>query len=91
MIGLDAESANKRMSKMEYLLSSVRIEGVNQRLTIRVSHAFEDFDDLSNLEATITRADAGMYRQKEIRKGLNAHEPAVPPEAVNESEVLVGK
>lgn len=91
MIGLDSESANSRMSKMEYLLSSVRIEGVNQRLTIRVSHAFEDFDDLSDLEATISRADAGMYRQKQIRKGPVGKALPVLPATVNETEVLAGR
>lgn len=70
MVGLDAETATTRLAKMEQLLSKVRIEGVYQPLSIGVSHAFEDFDDLSKLEATIEAADAKMYRQKQIRKGL---------------------
>jgi diguanylate cyclase (GGDEF)-like protein len=69
MIGLDAGTANTRMTKMDNLLSNLRIEGVSHPLTVRVSHAFEDFGTLEDLEAAITRADAGMYRRKQIRKG----------------------
>ena len=70
MVGLDSDTANSRMSRMDDMLSNVRIEGVKQPMTIGVSHAFEDFSDLNDLEDTIQRADAGMYRQKQIRKGL---------------------
>lgn len=91
MIGLDSETANSRMSKMEKMLAGVRIEGVNQRLTVKVSHAFENFDDLSDLEATIKRADAGMYREKQIRKGLIPKDPVLPLRPVTETGILVGK
>lgn len=89
MIGLDSATANSRMEKMERLLSNVTVEGVNKSLAVGVSHAFEDFADLADLEATITRADAGMYRQKQIRKGLIQENPVAVP-ATN-TEVLVGK
>ncbi len=68
MVGLDAESAYKRVSRMEAMLTNLRIDGVNHPLTIAVSHAFENFDDVSRLEATIEAADAKMYRQKQSRK-----------------------
>ena len=68
MVGLDAESAYKRVSRMEAMLTNLRIDGVNHPLTIAVSHAFENFDDVSRLEATIEAADAKMYRQKQLRK-----------------------
>jgi diguanylate cyclase (GGDEF)-like protein len=71
MIGLDAAVATERMKKMEELLSNVRIEGINHPIEIGVSHAFADFVNLDSLEETIKRADAGMYRQKQIRKGLS--------------------
>ncbi|HEY2847818.1 MAG TPA: hypothetical protein VGI80_08365 [Pyrinomonadaceae bacterium] len=74
MIGLDAVSANRRMARMEGLLSDIRIEGVPQLISIGVSHAFADFADLTELEATIKRADEGMYRQKQRRKGRLATE-----------------
>lgn len=69
MISLDAASASQRMKRIESLLTDVRIEGVNRAFNIGVSHAFADFDGLSDLESAITRADEGMYRQKQIRKG----------------------
>ncbi len=89
MISLDSDMANSRMAKMENLLSNVRIEGVDHPVSISVSHAFEDFDDLADLEATIKRADAGMYRQKQIRKGLVREGDTVPGQTF--AEVLAGK
>ena len=70
MIGLDSVTATTRMKRLEILLSDVRIEGLNHPVEIGVSHAFEDFENLNFLESTIKAADAGMYRQKQIRKGL---------------------
>lgn len=70
MVGLDSETANSRVVKMEKMLSSVTVDGAKKPLSIFVSHAFEDFADLRDLEATIKRADEGMYKQKQIRKAL---------------------
>lgn len=88
MIGLEAATATQRMQKLENLLSNVRIDGLSRPIEIGVSHAFENFENLNFLESTIKAADAGMYRQKQIRKGLikasqaayregAAHEPAL--------------
>jgi len=76
MIGLDSVTANSRMARMDELLSNVHIEGVKHLMSIGVSHAFADFADLTDLEATIKRADEGMYRQKQIRKGRLVAETA---------------
>lgn len=73
MIGLDSATANERMKKMERLLSAVRIDSLGYPIEIGVSHAFEDFADLTDLENTIKLADEGMYRQKQIRKGQIRH------------------
>lgn len=75
MIGLDAVTAHRRMARMDGLLSDLRIEGVPHSISIGVSHAFADFGDLTELEATIKRADEGMYRQKQRRKRRIALEP----------------
>ncbi len=91
MIGLDSATANSRMGRMDKMLSDVRVEGVSQPLTIGVSHAFEDFDDLRNLEATIQRADAGMYKQKQIRKGLIAEEQTALADIAGDRKILAGK
>ena len=90
MIGLDSETAFSRMGRMEKMLSNVRVEGIKQLLTIGVSHAFEDFADMGDLEATIKRADAGMYKQKQKRKGLavDGQPPHVNAELTSS---LVGK
>ena len=82
MVGLDADVAYERVARMEAMLTNVRIEGVNHPLTIGVSHAFENFEDVSRLEATIEAADAKMYRQKQLRKtGVKPQfMPSLPPE-----------
>jgi len=90
MISLDSKTANSRMAKMEKLLSNVHIEGVPKPLTIGVSHAFADFADLSDLESTIERADAGMYRQKQIRKGFIVQPDEVVLE-LDENEVFANR
>ena len=85
MVGMDSGSAHSRMERMESMLSSVKIEGVNQRLAIRVSNAFEDFSNLADLEAAIKRADAGMYREKQIRKGMAGKDQDITLRPVSEA------
>lgn len=68
MVGLDAEIAYKRMVKMEELLTDVNVLGADQPLTIGISHAFENFTDINDLENTIAKADAMMYLNKQQRK-----------------------
>ena len=71
MIGLDAEAAYRRMEKFEKLLTNVSVEGADKLLTIGVSHAFENFGGLADLENTIARADAMMYLNKQQRKAAS--------------------
>ena len=89
MIGLDSQTADTRMERMEKLLSNIKVVGVNHPISISVSHAFENFDDLGELEATIKRADAGMYQQKQIRKGLIRETEVVLDQTL--AEVLVAE
>lgn len=91
MIGLDSNLANARMSRLEKLLSNVRVEGLNHPIEIGVSHAFEDFENLNFLESTIKAADAGMYRQKQIRKGIAATAGEVAENTPTAAEVLVDR
>lgn len=68
MVGLDADVAYKRMVRMEELLTDVNVHGADQPLTIGISHAFENFADINDLENTIAKADAMMYLNKQQRK-----------------------
>jgi diguanylate cyclase (GGDEF)-like protein len=68
MIGMEAEFAHTRMSQIDQMLSNIKLEGVYQPITIRVSNAFEDFVGTENLEQAIEKADAKMYLQKQKRK-----------------------
>lgn len=68
MISMDAEMAMMRMTRLEALLSSVKVEGVDHPIEIGVSWGFTDFADISGLEAAINEADAAMYLRKQERK-----------------------
>jgi len=70
MIGLDAQVAYQRMVRMEALLTNVDVKGADHPLSIGVSHAFENFTDVNDLENTIARADAMMYLNKQQRKAI---------------------
>lgn len=87
MIGLDAESAYMRMAKFERLLTNVTVEGADKALTIGVSHAFENFGDLADLENTIAKADAMMYMNKQQRKVANKT-AVLAGESLSEIEIL---
>lgn len=90
MIGFDSATASLRMDRLDEMLSNVRIDTSIPPLKVLVSHAFEDFDDLSEIDATIKRADAGMYRQKQIRKGMMKPAHAYITPMMSEREVLIG-
>ena len=87
MIGLDAEAAYRRMEKFEKLLTNVSVEGADKLLTLGVSHAFENFGDLADLENTIAKADAMMYLNKQQRKVANKTS-ALAGESLSEIETL---
>lgn len=88
MIGLDAQVAYQRMARMESLLTNVDVIGADQPLSIGVSHAFENFADIKDLENTIAKADAMMYMNKQQRKTLKYNNlPPKQPQVNN--EVLV--
>jgi hypothetical protein len=65
------------MERMEILLTNVDILGADKPLSIKVSHAFEDFIDVNDLENTIAKADAMMYLNKQQRKAQK--QKKVPP------------
>jgi diguanylate cyclase (GGDEF)-like protein len=68
MVGISAEAATVRMRKVDELLKDISIDGAPYPVSIRVSHAFENFSSLAEIEDTIQKADAGMYRVKQARK-----------------------
>ncbi len=84
MIGLDAQVAYQRMVRMEGLLTNVDVAGADEPLTVGVSHAFENFTDINDLENTIARADAMMYLNKQQRKAVKYRMPQNQPRVTNE-------
>lgn len=89
MISLDAASASRRMKRLETLLADVRIEGVSRSFNVGVSHAFEDFQGLNDLESAIQKADEGMYKQKQVRKGYIIDDADFHLEGLGEAVTLV--
>lgn len=70
MISMDAEMAMMRMTRLESLLSSLKVDGVDHPIEVGVSWGFKDFSDISELEAAINDADCAMYQRKQERKRL---------------------
>ena len=68
MIGMDAEMAQERMTRLETLLSDISIPEIAGKISIGVSSGFTDFADPNSLEAAISEADSEMYRRKQDRK-----------------------
>jgi len=66
----------------------MKIDGVRERLSIKVSYAFENFEDVTDLESTLKRADAGMYRQKQLRKGIEETETYVIDSSMLSAELM---
>ncbi|MEO7538990.1 MAG: GGDEF domain-containing protein [Pyrinomonadaceae bacterium] len=90
MISLDSKMADERMARLDHMLADLTVEGVSESLSVRVSYAFENFDDLMDLEGTLKSADAGMYRQKQLRKGM-ADGAYVIDASIIENEVLTAR
>lgn len=90
MVGLDAEIAYKRMVKMEELLTDVNVMGADQPLTIGISHAFENFTDINDLENTIAKADAMMYLNKQQRKAHRS-DPALPSQPLMDNQSFLNR
>lgn len=91
MISLDAAAATSRMKELDKLLKNLRIDGLSHTVDIGASYAFEDFENLNFLESTIKAADAGMYKQKQLRKGLLAKEQNALPAVPDSHGSLVGR
>ena len=70
MIGMDAQVAYQRMPRLDALLTNIDVMGAGQPLSIGVSHGFDNFTDVNDLESTIAKADAMMYLNKQQRKAL---------------------
>jgi diguanylate cyclase (GGDEF)-like protein len=68
MVGMNAEMARARMSRLENLLTDIQIEGASGNLSIGVSYGFQDFAVISELEQAVEAADEEMYRRKQERK-----------------------
>jgi diguanylate cyclase (GGDEF)-like protein len=68
MVGMDAEMAKLRMEKLERGLTDLKLEGMAETINVGVSSGFCNFNGASELEQSIKRADAEMYKRKETRK-----------------------
>jgi diguanylate cyclase (GGDEF)-like protein len=68
MVGMDAEMAEDRMTRLESLLQHVYIDNIPEPISVGVSWGFTDYAEPSDLESAIDAADSVMYRKKQLRK-----------------------
>jgi diguanylate cyclase (GGDEF)-like protein len=68
MLGFDVGQAQSRMHTLNALLEDIKLHGSNEKVTIRTSFGFADFNEISELEKAVEIADAEMYRAKQLTK-----------------------
>lgn len=91
MLGFDTKQAIERMCRLNTLLKAVKLHGLMERVSIKVSFGFADFSDITKLENSIEEADAAMYRSKQQSKCSDKKENAafVPPPIASETSTGV--
>ena len=72
MVSMDAEMAEKRMTRLEPLLDKIYIENLPEPISVGVSFGFTNYTDPDDLENAIKTADALMYQRKQLRKQTRA-------------------
>ncbi len=70
MVGFDEKQAVERMSELNSLLKDTKLHSLTERISIKVSFGFADFDNIYELEKAIEIADAEMYKAKQRNKYL---------------------
>jgi diguanylate cyclase (GGDEF)-like protein len=68
MLGFDAAQAQLRMDNLNSMLKDVRLYGLTEKTTIKVSFGFAVFKDIDQLEKAVEIADAEMYKAKQRNK-----------------------
>ncbi|HMJ08632.1 MAG TPA: GGDEF domain-containing protein [Pyrinomonadaceae bacterium] len=68
MIGMEAEMARSRMTRLDDMLDSIYMPEIDGPLSIGVSWGFTNFADPGSLEDAIDKADSAMYRRKQERR-----------------------
>lgn len=68
MVTMEAEMAENRMARLDGLLKEVYLDGIPEPISVGVSYGFTNYRGSEDLENAIRKADALMYRHKEIRK-----------------------
>lgn len=68
MLGFDAQQAQFRMNNLNSLLEDVRLYGMKEKITVKVSFGFAVFKDIDELEKAVEIADGEMYKAKQSNK-----------------------
>jgi diguanylate cyclase (GGDEF)-like protein len=79
MLGFDVTQAQSRMKTLNSLLEDIKLYGSNEKVTIRTSFGFADFNDISDIEKAVEIADAEMYRTKQLNKKSGENDQPPPP------------
>ncbi|HEY0428711.1 MAG TPA: GGDEF domain-containing protein [Pyrinomonadaceae bacterium] len=70
MLGFDAHQAQLRMENLNLLLEDVKLYGLTEKITIKVSFGFSVFNEIDELEKAIEIADGEMYKAKQHNKKI---------------------
>lgn len=84
MLGFDARQAQLRMDNLNLMLEDVRLYGLTEKTTVKVSFGFAVFKDIDELEKAVEIADAEMYKAKQ-RKKKTEETNKTPVVAIEES------
>jgi diguanylate cyclase (GGDEF)-like protein len=71
MLGFDAQQAQLRMENLNLLLEDVKLFGLVEKISIKVSFGFAVFNEINELEKAVEIADSEMYKAKQINKKSN--------------------
>jgi diguanylate cyclase (GGDEF)-like protein len=70
MLGFDDRQAKLRMDNLNLLLEDVRLYGLTEKISIKVSFGFAVFSEITELESAVEIADGEMYKAKQRNKKL---------------------
>jgi diguanylate cyclase (GGDEF)-like protein len=76
MVGMNLELADLRFATLETSLMNLTFHGLEEKISVGVSYGIAEFKHANELENSIARADAEMYKQKTAHK--QAEEAGVP-------------
>jgi diguanylate cyclase (GGDEF)-like protein len=89
MLGFDSNQAIERMGELNETLKNVNLLSTTEKISIGVSFGFADFSDINDLEKSVKKADAEMYKTKQQKKCADTNEPLVSISASSDASAML--